>query len=138
MDGLFFCKKLAKYFQVSKELVNLDLSNNNMTTKPCPYCAQTDTKKDRFGYCFFTFCFDRSGLRSKLDPLVRRAKDLILIPRNQSKQVSGPVSNFYNVRNRTANRIMQDSVVTFGFVPAEVLTWISEKDQLPWDRGIRW
>jgi len=37
--------------------------------KSCPYCAQTETRKDKYGYCKKHSCFYVSGTKDKLDDL---------------------------------------------------------------------
>lgn len=104
--------------------------------KPCPYCAQTETKKDGHGYCKKHDCLGRSGLRAKLEDLCRRAGNLILI--TGWGQVGRVVSNPYSKRNRAANDLMYEAKKLFGYVPSELLAGIDSKDQLPWDRNVRW
>lgn len=103
----------------------------------CKYCAQEE-KLDSFGYCIQYGCFQRSGQDVILHQLEREASDLINIDRNACKQISGPVSNFYRVRNRVANDVMYKAERIFGFVPSTVLSKINAEDQLKWDRNIRW
>jgi len=41
----------------------------------CKYCAQTKTKLDQYGYCIIYDCLERSGLRKKLNELIKAAGD---------------------------------------------------------------
>lgn len=67
--------------------------------RQCPYCAQTSTHKDKYGYCRKSACFYRSGMQEKLDYWIRQAKSILFMPDTMG-QVSGPVSNFYSHRTR--------------------------------------
>lgn len=105
--------------------------------KECPYCAQTDTKKDSFGYCKQYNCFGISGMRDELNHLIRRAGDIWTMPDTYG-QVSGPITNCYSHRTRKANDIMRDATNIFGFVPFELINRIPEKNRGRWDKNIRW
>lgn len=103
----------------------------------CNYCAQEE-KLDAFGYCIKYSCFEKSDQNKVLKNLEKRAFNLTYIDRNETRQISGPVSNFYRVRNREANNIMDDATRIFGFVPPSVLSKINSEDQKQWDKHIRW
>ena len=108
----------------------------------CPYCAQTETKKDKHGYCKEYSCFSRSGIKdkesAKLGDLIKRAQNLILIPKHSCGQIGMVVTNHYNKRTREANNIMIDAKREWGYVPAELLMWIPEENRRQWDKNIRW
>lgn len=103
----------------------------------CLYCAQTDTKKDGYGYCKKYDCFTRSGMKQKLENLVSEAKEIWFMPDTYG-QVGTVVSNSYSHRTRKANEIMNKAKNVFGFVPMEVAQAIPEKNRGQWDKNIRW
>jgi len=103
----------------------------------CPYCAQTETRKDRFGYCKKYGCFARSGMQAELDYLIKQARSIWTMPDTYG-QVSGPVTNLYSHRTRKANDIMWDATKIFGFVPLDVVNCIPEKNRGKWDKNVRW
>ena len=105
----------------------------------CPYCAQTRTKKDGYGYCKIYDCFGISGKKNKLNQFIKRASDLYDIS-EQSKPLSirSYVSNYYNPRTRAANDLIYDVQKEFGFVPFELYDKIPMKNREKWDKNIRW
>ena len=105
--------------------------------KHCKYCANYTTQLDIFGFCKKYNCFNRSGKNVKYESFKNKISNLILIP-NETRQISGQVSNFYNIRNRKANDIMYEIEKEFGFIPSELYYNIPEEYRKKWDSNIRW
>lgn len=106
--------------------------------KHCKYCASTITRLDKFGYCKKYDCFGRSGMRDKLNALIRRCSGIYLQSKSKSLGIVSHVSNYYDGRTRFANSIMKDAEMEFGFIPEELLNHIPLKHQEQWDKNIRW
>lgn len=109
-----------------------------MAKKSCPYCAQTDTKKDGYGYCLKYSCLSLSGTRDKIDGLTKRARAIYTMPDTYG-QVGRVVSNPYSHRHRKADDIKCEAKKEFGHVPLEILDAIPFKYRTTnWDKNIRW
>ena len=105
--------------------------------KHCQYCAQTDTRLDEFGYCKKHDCFGQSGKRDKYNSLVDRANSIYSVP-DKHIQLGRVVTNRYSLRTRTANAIVRDAELEFGFVPMSLYEKIPTEYRKQWDAHIRW
>lgn len=102
----------------------------------CKYCAQ-DERLDQFGYCQKYNCFERSGEKSFLDKLIIDAEKLYF--NDETKSISGPVSNTYSKNHRTADDLKYKAIYRLGHVPFELIDAIPFKFRdKKWDRNIRW
>ena len=86
--------------------------------KPCPYCAQTDTRKDRFGFCKKHDCFRASGKEEMLDKLKKEMWDARTLPTNKRNMFDG---SYYNPRADQVRWITERTARELGFVPPELL-----------------
>lgn len=105
----------------------------------CPYCAQTDTRKDEMGYCKKYWCFQRSGKYDILQKLLDRAHKIYFLPKSKHLEIRSYVTNTYSPRDREANNILWDAKRAFdGIIPFELIKAIPSEHQKKWDRNIRW
>jgi hypothetical protein len=82
----------------------------------CPYCAQTNTRKDNFGYCKKYNCFDVSGTKTKLEELkclMSKARKLPTYKRNVFD------NTHYNPREVELRELRRRIVQLLGFLPME-------------------
>ena len=84
----------------------------------CPYCAQTDTQKDKFGYCKKHSCFEVSGTKKQLEDLKKELSDTILLPKYKRNFLDGTV---YNPQKEKRAHVLNQIQKLIGFVPLEVL-----------------
>lgn len=103
----------------------------------CHYCAQTNTRKDSWGYCKKYRCFTMSSAEAKLNSFIQKAGDVCCIPDTWGN-VSNGNSNPYRHRTRAANKILSDEKYEFGFIPIEVLEKIPMENREKWDKDVRW
>lgn len=104
--------------------------------KHCKYCAQSEVL-DQFGFCKKYNCFERSGEKSILDKLISDAKKLWFD--DETKSVSGPVSNFYSKNHRESDKLKDKAIEKWGHIPSELIDAIPFKFRdKKWDRNIRW
>jgi hypothetical protein len=85
--------------------------------KSCPYCAQTNTKKDEFGYCKKYSCFEVSGDKKAYECLKDKLRDTIFISSYRRNQFDGSP---YNPREEAKSWITLKIQELLGFVPMEV------------------
>lgn len=86
--------------------------------KSCPYCAQTETRKDQYGYCKKHSCFYVSGKKEKLESLKRDLSNTIFLPTYKRNVFDGQV---YNPRQEKRSFIFGKIQELIGFIPLEVL-----------------
>ena len=86
---------------------------------PCPYCAQTDTRKDRYGYCKKFQCFTISGKALELELLQKQLNSLYLIPKYKRNAFDGTA---YYPRKEEKARLLHAVQKSIGFVPLNFLT----------------
>jgi len=72
--------------------------------KSCPYCAQTDTYKDQYGYCKKYRCFEVSGTKEKLNSMEKQLSDTIFLPNYKRNQFDG---TYYNPQKEERIRIQE-------------------------------
>lgn len=104
----------------------------------CPYCAQTNTRKDGFGYCKVYACFKASGKKRVLERLLKRAHNIFFLPESSQLGIRSYVTNTYSPRTREANDILHEANWELGFVPLELLDAIPMQHREKWDKNIRW
>ena len=105
--------------------------------KSCPYCAQTHTHKDQFGYCRVYSCFYKSGKKGIFDRLKKEASDIYFMP-NTYGQIGRVVTNLYSHRSRKASDIFHKAQREFGFLPLEIYESVPMKNREKWDKNIMW
>lgn len=117
--------------------------SGGLTTKcsnmrSCPYCAQTNTRKDKHGYCIVYQCFKTAHGDS-----LKKGRELIKTIEDEPDalvplEITSHVSNFYNARTRKANSVIATIKRWIGFMPEELDKLIDAKHKQPWDKSIRW
>ena len=91
-----------------------------MSKKCCPYCAQTDTRKDEYGYCKKYDCFEVSGDKKKLDDLKSQLSGTILMPTYKLNQFDNTP---YNPRKEERSWLLKQVETLLGFVPLNLLDY---------------
>jgi hypothetical protein len=84
--------------------------------KSCPYCAQTDTKKDSFGYCSKYHCFEQSKDKTKYEDLKSELRNAQQLPTSKRNFFDG---SYYNPREEETHILFKKIVSIFGFLPIE-------------------
>jgi hypothetical protein len=84
----------------------------------CPYCAQTDTRKDQFGYCKKHNCFEVSGTKAKYKELNKKLSDTFFLPTYVRNQFDG---SHYNPREEKREQLLKQIVQLLGVAPIESL-----------------
>jgi hypothetical protein len=87
--------------------------------KSCPYCAQTETRKDKYGYCKKHSCFYVSGTKDKLDDLKKQLSDTIFLPTYKRNMFDNQP---YNPRQEKKSFIYKKIQELLGFIPLEILS----------------
>lgn len=87
--------------------------------RACPYCAQTETIKDQFGYCKKYQCFRISGKSLELELILKQLNTLYLIPTYKRNMFDGTV---YNPRKEKKSQLLHEVQKSIGFVPLSFLT----------------
>lgn len=85
-------------------------------SKSCPYCAQTDTRKDEYGYCKKYACFYVSGNKAKLEDLKKELGDRFFKPTYRRNMFDGAV---YNPQKEHVSHVQRSVQKLLGFVPFE-------------------
>lgn len=85
-------------------------------SKSCPYCAQTNTQKDSFGYCKIHNCFSVSGTKAKYEKLKSDLAKARTLPTNVRNRFDG---GYYNPREIEVEWISKKIVELLGFFPME-------------------
>lgn len=104
----------------------------------CPYCAQTNTRKDKYGYCKTYQCFQAAHGAN-----LKKGRALISTINDEPDafvplSIRSHVSNFYNARTRKANSVIATIKSWIGFMPDELDKLIDDKHKKDWDQNIRW
>lgn len=103
----------------------------------CPYCAQTDTKKDSYGYCIKYACLIVSGVDTKINDFAKRALSIATMPNEYvSLNIISYVTNYYNLKERKADDLRAKCLKELGFIPGIVSDRLRNCKR--WDRNIRW
>lgn len=84
----------------------------------CPYCAQTQTHKDEYGYCKKHNCFEVSGNKNKYLELKKELSNLIFIPKCKRNSLDG---TYYNPREIERQWIFKKITDLFGYIPLDCL-----------------
>lgn len=84
----------------------------------CPYCAQTDTKKDQFGYCKKHNCFEVSGTKAKYEDLNKKLSNTFFLPKSKRNMFDG---NYYNPQKEEREYLLKQIVQLLGVAPIESL-----------------
>jgi len=84
----------------------------------CPYCAQTNTIKDKYGYCKKYNCFEVSGTKTKLENLKKEFAKAKELPTSKQNQFDG---SYYNPRQDEIKWILKKITSLTGYVPLEIL-----------------
>jgi hypothetical protein len=87
-------------------------------SKSCPYCAQTNTRKDQYGYCKKYSCFYVSGNKEKYENLKKEMRETIFLPKMKRNMFDGC---YYPKRANEQAWIMKKIQNLLGFVPLEAL-----------------
>ena len=66
----------------------------------CPYCAQGNTHKDKYGYCRVYNCFDVSGYKDKLKVWVEQLKVARRLPEKTRNMFDGCYYPKRNLRSQ--------------------------------------
>lgn len=90
-------------------------------SKSCPYCAQTDTRKDAYGYCKKHSCFYVSGNKEKLEQLRSKLGDRFFKPKYRRNMFDGAV---YNPQREHVANIHREVQKLLGFVPLDFLVMV--------------
>lgn len=94
----------------------------------CPYCAQSDTKKDPYGYCKKYNCFIISSTKDKLDSYIldlRKANDLPKYKRNQFDGIP------WNPRQVEISWVYKKIQALIGFVPLDAIARYGRQSLIP-------
>jgi len=83
----------------------------------CPYCGQSNTKKDEFGYCVKYNCLEVSLVKEKYSKLLKQLTDAWSLPTYKRNYFDGSV---YNPRQEKYNEIISKIYQLLGFVPLTV------------------
>lgn len=88
-------------------------------SKSCPYCAQTNTRKDKYGYCRRYCCFFISGTKEEYEKLQQQLRNTIFLPRYKQNQFDGIA---YNPQKENQSWIRIKIQNLLGFLPLEDLS----------------
>lgn len=85
----------------------------------CPYCAQSNTRKDEFGYCKKYACFSVSGTKQKFEDLRKQIGNTIFLPTYRRNMFD---NSAYNPREEKKSHLIMEIQNLLGFVPLSVLS----------------
>ena len=89
---------------------------NNM--KSCPYCAQTDTRKDQYGYCKKYNCIEVSGVKKRIEFYKNELIDADSLSTYRRNSFN---NTHYNPRQEKKDYIIKQMSRELGFVPIDCL-----------------